>query len=161
MTTNPYAKSAADSAENFIGIANTAIDAVGSTYYQFNMSMNEHTGMIDLTKTPVMSEPKNHLWKYNEDKILKDVQDYVTSTYGSHYCGHNQDYKKTQTIDLMAAKDLAVPFCQANILKYGSRYGDKDGRNKRDLLKVIHYAMLLLHFDGHYSRKDNGLTEFR
>jgi len=26
---------------------------------------------------------------------------------------------------------------------------------------VIHYAMLLLHFDGHYSRKDNGLSEFR
>ena len=75
MTTNPYAKSAADGTENFIGIANTAIDAVGSTYYQFNMNMNEHTGMIDLTKTPVMSEPKNHLWKYNEDKILKDVQD--------------------------------------------------------------------------------------
>jgi Protein of unknwon function (DUF3310) len=108
-----------------------------------------------------MNEPKNHLWKYNEDKILKDVEDYVTSTYGSHYCGHNQSYKDTQTIDLMAAKDLAVPFCQANILKYGSRYGDKDGRNKRDLLKVIHYAMLLLHFDGHYTRKDNGLSEFR
>ena len=61
----------------------------------------------------------------------------------------------------MAAKKLAAGFCQANILKYGSRYGDKDGRNKRDLLKVIHYAMLLLHFDGHYSRKDNGLSEFR
>ena len=103
----------------------------------------------------------NHLWKYNEDKILKDIQDYVTSTYGSHYCGHNQEYKGTQTIDLMAAKDLAAHFCQANILKYGSRYGDKDGRNKRDLLKVIHYAMLLLHFDGHYSRTNNGLTEFR
>jgi hypothetical protein len=28
-------------------------------------------------------------------------------------------------------------------------------------MKVIHYAMLLLHFDKHYSRKDNGLTEFR
>ena len=108
-----------------------------------------------------MNETKNHLWKYNEDKILKDIQDYVTSTYGSHYCGHNQAYKDTQTIDLMAAKDLAAHFCQANILKYGSRYGDKDGRNKRDLLKVIHYAMLLLHFDGHYSRKDNGLSEFR
>ncbi len=129
--------------------------------FQFNMTINEHSGMIDLTKTPVMSEPKNHLWKYNEDKILKDVQDYVTGTYNSHYCGHNQDYKDTQTIDLMAAKDLAAHFCQANILKYGSRYGDKDGRNKRDLLKVIHYAMLLLHFDGHYSRQNNGLTEFR
>ena len=112
------------------------------------------------TFTLKMGEPKNHLWKYNEDKILKDIQDYVTSTYGSHYCGHNQAYKDTQTIDLMAAKDLAAHFCQANILKYGSRYGDKDGRNKRDLLKVIHYAMLLLHFDGHYTRKDNGLTEF-
>ena len=107
-----------------------------------------------------MNEQKNHLWKYNEDKILKDVEDYVTSTYGSHYCGHNNDSKDIQTIDLMAAKDLAPGFCQANILKYGSRYGDKDGRNKRDLLKVIHYAMLLLHFDGHYTRKDNGLTEF-
>lgn len=109
----------------------------------------------------IMNESKNHLWKYNEDKILKDIEDYVTGTYGSHYCGHNEEYSDIQTIDLMAAKDLAPGFCQANILKYGSRYGDKDGRNKRDLLKVIHYAMLLLHFDGHYSRKDNGLTEFR
>ena len=86
--------------------------------YQFNMTMNEHSGMIDFTKTAVnMTEPTNHLWKYNEDKILKDIQDYVTSTYGSHYCGHNQAYKATQTIDLMAAKDLATHFCQANILK--------------------------------------------
>jgi hypothetical protein len=129
--------------------------------YEFTLSQNQETGMLNLTKTPVMSESKNHLWKYNEDKILKDIEDYVTSTYGSHYCGHNEDYNDIQTIDLMAAKDLAPGFCQANILKYGSRYGDKDGRNKRDLMKVIHYAMLLLHFDGHYSRKDNGLTEFR
>ena len=127
---------------------------------EFTMYMNSDDKIV-IEKTPVMSEATNHLWKYNEDKILKDVQDYVTGTYNSHYCGHNQDYKDTQTIDLMAAKDLAAHFCQANILKYGSRYGDKDGRNKRDLLKVIHYAMLLLHFDGHYSRKDNGLSEFR
>ena len=130
-------------------------------YNQFTMSLNEETGMLNLTKNPVnMSETKNHLWKYNEDKILKDIQDYVTSTYGSHYCGHNEAYKNTQTIDLMAAKDLATHFCQANILKYGSHYDDKDGHNKRDLMKVIHYAMLLLHFDGHYTRKDNGFTEF-
>jgi hypothetical protein len=129
---------------------------------EYKMTMNEHSGMFNLTQNPVtMNEQfNNHLWKYNEDKILKDVENYVTSTYGSHYCGHNEGYNDIQTIDLMAAKDLAVGFCQANILKYGSRYGDKDGRNKRDLLKVIHYAMLLLHFDGHYSRKDNGLTEF-
>ena len=41
--------------------------------YQFNMSMNEHTGMINLTKTPVtMSEDtnKNGFWKYNEDEKI-------------------------------------------------------------------------------------------
>jgi hypothetical protein len=108
----------------------------------------------------IMNTPSNHLWKYNEDKILKDIQDYVTSTYHGHYCGDSDGYADIQTIDLMAAKKLAAGFCQANILKYGSRYGDKDGRNKRDLMKVIHYAMLLLHFDGHYTRQDNGLTEF-
>ena len=129
------------------------------TEYVFSVNSNDK---IEIEKKPVsMTEKTNHLWKYNEDKILKDVEDYVTSTYGSHYCGHNEDYKDIQTIDLMAAKDLAVGFCQSNILKYSSRYGDKDGRNKRDLMKVIHYAMLLLHFDGHYSRKDNGLSEFR
>ena len=107
-----------------------------------------------------MPEQKCHLWKYNEDKILKDIADYVTSTYGSHYCGHEEEYQNIQTIDLMAAKELASGFCQANIIKYGSRYGDKNGRDKRDLLKVIHYAMLLIHFDRHYSRKDNGIIEF-
>jgi len=100
-------------------------------------------------------------WKYNEDKILKDIEDYVVSTYHGHYCGDEEGYDDIQTIDLMAAKKLAAGFCQANILKYGSRYGDKDGRNKRDLLKVIHYAMLLMHFDGHYTRIQNGLQEFK
>ncbi len=132
-------------------------------YNEFSFSVNSND-MIEIKKTPVtfvpMAESTNHLWKYNEDKILKDVEDYVTSTYHGHYCGDEEDYADIQTIDLMAAKKLAAGFCQANILKYGSRYGDKDGRNKRDLMKVIHYAMLLLHFDGHYTRKDNGLSEF-
>ena len=127
--------------------------------YLFSINSND---MIEIEKKSVtMTEPTNHLWKYNEDKILKDVEDYVTSTYHGHYCGDEDGYNDIQTIDLMAAKKLAAGFCQANILKYGSRYGDKDGRNKRDLMKVIHYAMLLLHFDRHYSRTNNGLTEFR
>ena len=125
-----------------------------------SLTGNPHSAPDTITFNLSMTEKKNHLWKYNEDKILKDVEDYVTSTYHGHYCGDSDGYADIQTIDLMAAKKLAAGFCQANILKYGSRYGDKDGRNKRDLMKVVHYAMLLLHFDGHYTRKDNGLTEF-
>jgi len=135
------------------------ITDINGTQYTVSIA-DPKLGTFRVNKKQIMETPTNHLWKYNEDKILKDIQDYVTSTYGSHYCGHNEGYNDIQTIDLMAAKDLAVGFCQANILKYGSRYGDKDGRNKRDLLKVIHYAMLLLHFDGHYTRQNNGLSEF-
>ena len=93
---------------------------------------------------------RNHQYKYHEEEILKDIEEYVSRTYSGHYTGSKHEFRKVQTIDLMAARDIAPQFCQANILKYGSRYGSKDGRNKTDLLKVIHYAMLLLHFDGHY-----------
>ena len=91
-----------------------------------------------------------HYFKYHEKEILKDIEEYVSGTYQGHYTGNSHEFRKVQTIDLMASKDLASSFCQANILKYGSRYGNKDGKNKKDLLKVIHYAILLLHFDGHY-----------
>ena len=93
---------------------------------------------------------RNNQYKYHEEEILKDIEEYVSRTYNGHYTGTKHEFRKVQTIDLMAARDIAAQFCQANILKYGSRYGSKDGRNKTDLLKVIHYAMLLLHFDGHY-----------
>ena len=119
-------------------------------YTNANSSYNDgwtqeyHQEQLDkITKT-------DHNFKYHEDEILKDIQEYVSRTYQGHYTGTKHEFRKVQTIDLMAARDIATDFCQANILKYGSRYGSKNGKNKTDLLKVIHYAMLLLHFDGHY-----------
>ena len=91
-------------------------------------------------------------YKYHEDEILADIKTYVSGTYNGHYTGNKHEFRNVQTIDLMASRDLASDFCQANILKYGSRYGSKDGKNKKDLMKVIHYAMLLLHFDEHYGK---------
>jgi len=111
-----------------------------------NLTINGETEMDFDFYEPM----RNHQYKYHEDEILKDIQEYVSSTYNGHYTGSKNEFRKVQTIDLMAARDLASDFCQANILKYGSRYGSKDGRNKKDLMKVIHYAMLLAHFDGHY-----------
>ena len=96
-----------------------------------------------------MTDSRN---KYHENEILEDIKEYVSSTYNGHYTGTKHEFRNVQTLDLMASRDLASDFCQANILKYGSRYGSKDGRNKKDLLKVIHYAMLLLHFDEHYGK---------
>ena len=112
--------------------------------YNDGWTQEYHQEQLDkMTKT-------DHNFKYHEDEILKDIQEYVSRTYQGHYTGTKHQFRKVQTIDLMAARDIATDFCQANILKYGSRYGSKNGKNKTDLLKVIHYAMLLLHFDGHY-----------
>ena len=104
------------------------------------------TGNVELNYEPKTA----HYYKYHEEEILKDIEEYVSSTYKGHYTGKSHEFRNVQTIDLMASKELAAAFCQANILKYGSRYGNKDGKNKKDLMKVIHYAMLLLHFDNHY-----------
>ena len=112
----------------------------------YNDGWTQEYHQKELEKMP----KSDHNFKYHEDEILKDIQEYVSRTYQGHYTGTKHEFRKVQTIDLMAARDIATDFCQANILKYGSRYGSKDGKNKTDLLKVIHYAMLLLHFDGHY-----------
>ncbi len=82
-------------------------------------------------------------WKYNEGKILREVEEYLSSTYKGHYVGGDQ---KIQTLDLIDSNGDAEAFCRANIIKYASRFGKKDGKNPKDLLKVIHYAFLLYHF---------------
>ena len=130
----------APSHENFYGYENDGLD------YEVDLSTID-----DQYSHHFNYEPKSaHFYKYHEEEILKDIEEYVSGTYQGHYTGNSHEFRKVQTIDLMASKDLAASFCQANIIKYGSRYGNKDGKNKKDLMKVIHYAMLLLHFDGHY-----------
>ena len=78
--------------------------------------------------------------KYNEDKIIKEITEYVEDTYDQHY-----SECEVQTLDFIAACGDAKAFCRSNILKYASRY-DKKGTPRKDILKIIHYAMLLLHF---------------
>ena len=57
---------------------------------------------------------------------------------GSHY----KEYA-IQPIEYSFHNDLN--FLQGNIVKYATRYKDKNG--KEDLLKVIHYAELLIEFE--------------
>ena len=123
-----------------------------NSFYNDGWTKQFHQEQLEKLEVKAMDyEPqRNHQYKYHEEEILKDIEEYVSKTYQGHYTGAKHEFRKVQTIDLMAARDIATDFCQANILKYGSRYGSKNGKNKTDLLKVIHYAMLLLHFDGHY-----------
>ena len=153
-------------AESVVGNGNTAgisTDLYSNDELDLNVDFNVDLADIDDmyahqfndydTMDMDFYEPKRaHYYKYHEEEILKDIEEYVSQTYQGHYTGTKHEFRNVQTIDLMASKDLAASFCQANILKYGSRYGNKDGKNTKDLMKVIHYAMLLLHFDGHYGK---------
>ena len=123
--------------------------------YNDGWTQEFHQKELDKLNNEVQQEKETmtaHYFKYHEEEIMNDIESYVSGTYRGHYTGNTHEYRNVQTLDLMAARDVASGFCQANILKYGSRYGSKDGRNKKDLLKVIHYAMLLLHFDEHYGK---------
>lgn len=88
---------------------------------------------------------KNGFWKYNENKTLKEIEQYLISTYKSHY---TSDQSKTQTLDLIESIGDAEPFTRSNAIKYLSRFGKKNGKSKLDILKAIHYCILLYHFAG-------------
>lgn len=99
----------------------------------------------------------NGFWKYNEDKTLKEVRDYIQSTYHAHYTSKESD---TQVIDLIESIGDAEPFSRSNAIKYLSRFGRKNGKSKLDLLKAIHYAVLLYHFSGLHSNQTDEYKTF-
>ena len=111
--------------------------AAGEDVITFNIP-SDHSGCVDI----ITGEPLTE-WKYSEDRILNEVERYLASTYQGHYVGESN---KIQTLDLIDSNGDAEAFCRANIIKYASRFGKKDGKNPKDLLKVIHYAFLLYHF---------------
>jgi len=79
-------------------------------------------------------------YKYSEDKILAELQDYIDKTYGEHY-----SQNKFQATEFIMDSGHGVGFCIGNIMKYAQRYGKKEGYNRKDLLKVLHYAIMALH----------------
>jgi len=79
--------------------------------------------------------------KYNENKILNEIGEYIKSTYGQHYA---QVQEGVQVQDLLRSAGIDKDFCQANAIKYLARFGKKNGRNRADLLKAAHYIVLLM-----------------
>ena len=96
--------------------------------------------------------------KYEEEKGIGDLRDYISSTYSGHY---TSEQNSTQTLDLIQSVGDAESFCRSNAIKYLSRY-DKKGQAKRDILKAMHYCLLLYYFSGHtnYETQTRGYETF-
>ena len=80
------------------------------------------------------------IYRYSEDKILKELKEYIDSTYKQHYSKN-----KFQATEFIMDSGHGEGFCIGNIMKYAQRFGKKDGKNRKDLLKVIHYGIMALH----------------
>ena len=89
-------------------------------------------------------------FKYNEEEIVKELLEYIRGTYRQHYSAGDD---KIQTLDLIEACGDGEPFCRSNILKYASRY-DKKGTARRDIMKILHYAVLLMHFNDKNAKRE-------
>ena len=79
----------------------------------------------------------NH--KFNEPKLLKDIQEYIDKTYDQHYSKN-----KFQSTEFIIDNGHGVGFMVGNIMKYAQRYGKKGGKNKKDLMKILHYTIIAL-----------------
>lgn len=79
--------------------------------------------------------------KYKEDKIINEIKSYVETTYTQHYSTTDEGF---QVQDILRHLDINKDFCQANAIKYLCRYGKKNGYNRNDLLKAVHYIILLI-----------------
>ena len=90
-------------------------------------------------------------WKYNEEAILNELREYISKTYQQHYSAGDD---RIQTLDLIEACGDGEAFCRSNILKYASRY-DKKGSARMDIMKVLHYAVLLMNFNDKNAQRED------
>ena len=115
--------------------------------------MNEKEQMLNawsLLYDEISMNKETSRYKYNEEEILKELTDYISGTYNQHYSAGND---KIQTLDLIEACGDGEAFCRSNILKYASRY-DKKGTARRDIMKILHYAVLLMHFNDKSTQRE-------
>ena len=86
-------------------------------------------------------EARKLLFKYDEDKILEEVKEYIAGTYSEHYGDQN-----IQIQDVFSQMNIAEEFTRGAAIKYLFRFGKKEGKNPKDLLKCLHYVILLYHY---------------
>ena len=86
------------------------------------------------------------LYKYEENQIISDFHDYIDKTYEEHY---KTNEKSIECFDAWIALGNSTDTFRNTALKYLWRYRKKNGNNKADLMKALHYTLMCLYVD-HY-----------
>ena len=80
-------------------------------------------------------------YRYNEGELLKEFSQYIDNTY--------------QSTEFIIDSGHGEGFCIGNIMKYAQRYGKKGGKNRADILKVLHYGLFMLHVHDKATKEAN------
>ena len=97
------------------------------------------------------------MYKYKEAEIIQDFKNYIDETYSEHYKTENNNI---ECFDAWIALGDATPTFRNTALKYLWRYGKKNGSNKADLIKAMHYILMCLYND-HYKKGELNGTKNR
>jgi hypothetical protein len=129
-------------------IASTPINEKYQSTFSF---MSENGDMISSMSEPTITYngqtitagdnafPAPFQWRYGEGSVLDDLRSHIESTYTSHYTNKNDE---VQTLDVFAHRGTLGSTSIDNAIKYLMRYGKKDGKNEKDLIKAMHYLVL-------------------
>ncbi len=105
------------------------------------LHLHQRKRMLKRKSKKTESMPVN--FKYNELQILQELEDYIESTYGQHYVDVDKDI---QIQDVFDSIGISEDFARGCAIKYLIRFGKKDGKNPKDLLKAMHYLVLVYHY---------------
>jgi hypothetical protein len=87
-------------------------------------------------------------YKYNEADLIEEFAKYVDKTYDQHY-----SLNRFQATEFIMDSGHGEGFCMGNVMKYAQRYGKKEGKNRADILKVIHYGFFALYNHDLHNKK--------
>ena len=147
-------------APEFVNFSMEGVGLVDDAPSSFSTLSDNDDSIAHHITSPIPEKPQANLdykpQKYEEDKGIADLKNYVTSTYRGHY---TSEQNNTQTLDLIQSVGDAESFCRSNALKYLARY-DKKGSAKQDILKAMHYCLLLYYFSGNTKEPDYTNTRY-
>lgn len=102
---------------------------------------HSHFRLVHRPDFPELDQDESLVGEFNEFGILDEIREYIAQTYGEHYAKDG-----VQAFALIAKRpERGLNFALSNVIKYADRFGEKGGRNRKDLLKVAHYAVLAIY----------------
>jgi len=109
--------------------------------YHYNYNTDSPINFKEDSEYNRMYMVRSNKYKYNEDIVLTEIEEYIDATYKGHYTNSNNS---VQGLDIWKARGTMSDSCIDTSIKYLLRYGKKEGKNRKDLLKAAHYIILAL-----------------